>query len=87
MTTDHVAEHAEEHTAQEQQDMDHKRFESMYLQHMDILKAVAAIHQELLAMRAMQKQDKSFSNIVSALTVILMAAAFVSIATIIGYSR
>lgn len=77
----------EKHTEEQQQTMDHQRFESMYLQHLDILKAVSAIHEELKAMRVTNKQDRSFTNVVSGLIIVLMATAFISIATIIGFSR
>ena len=76
-----------EKTEEQQQHMDHQRFESMFLQHIDIIKAVESMHAELKAIRQQHKEQISFSNIVSALLVVLMAAGFVSMLTIVGFTR
>lgn len=70
----------------QQQVMDHKRFEAIFTQNAEILALIRNIIAEIDSMKKERAEARSFAYTSTLLTVLLIATAFVGITAILAFS-
>lgn len=79
----------EQHTEDEQQQqvIDHKRFEAIFTQNVEILSLIRDVIADIESMKKERAEARSFAYTSTLLTVLLIAVAFVGMTAMLAFSN